>query len=278
MSDPTAYDNADFIPEGHSYASNWALTAEAFRARHPAGLQRLDQPYGSHRREAFDLFLPPDPPAPRGLVIFLHGGFWRMSSRRDWSHLAQGPLGNGWAVAMPSYPLAPEARISAITRSAAQAVGACAGTVAGPILLAGHSAGGHLALRMVCADVALAPELLARIAGVMAISPLADLNPLLLLPMNEVLQIDADEAESESPLLYPQPACAVTVEVGALERPAFIDQALRLADAWPAAALSVIEGRHHFDIPEPLADPDSRMTRALLAMAPAAAESGSQIR
>ena len=44
---------------------------------------------------------------------------------------------------MPGYVLAPEVRIAAITAMVADAVAAAAAEVAGPIRLAGHSAGGH---------------------------------------------------------------------------------------------------------------------------------------
>ena len=63
---------------------------------------------------------------PAGLVVFVHGGYWRAFDRGDWSHLAAGPLARGWAVAMPGYVLAPEARIAAITAMIREAVAAAA--------------------------------------------------------------------------------------------------------------------------------------------------------
>ena len=77
-------------------------------------------------------------------MVFVHGGYWRAFDRGLWSHLAAGPLARGWAVAMPGYVLAPEARIAAITAMIADAVAAAAAEVDGPMRLAGHSAGGHL--------------------------------------------------------------------------------------------------------------------------------------
>jgi acetyl esterase/lipase len=47
--------------------------------------------------------------------VFVHGGYWLRFGRGDWSHLAAGPVARGWAVALPSYTLAPAARIAAIT-------------------------------------------------------------------------------------------------------------------------------------------------------------------
>lgn len=265
MIDPTAYDNADFIPDGHSYFERWAAAAEQFRATLPIERKILDIAYGASDRQRMDLFLPET--EPQGLFFFVHGGFWRLSGRKDWSHLAAGMLPHGWAVAIPSYPLAPDARISEITHAIAQGLNTAAERVAGRILISGHSAGGHLTLRMVCPDVAIAPNHLARIAGVLPISPLADLNPLMLLPMNEALRIDAGEAERESPINWPAPACPVRIIVGSAERPAFVDQSIRLADAWQQAELEISEGCHHFDVLDPLANPESKMVRSLLSMA-----------
>jgi hypothetical protein len=50
-------------------------------------------------------------------MIFVHGGYWLRFGRRDFSHLAQGACSRDWAVALPSYPLAPGASIPQITQS-----------------------------------------------------------------------------------------------------------------------------------------------------------------
>lgn len=260
MADPTDYDNADFIPDGPGYFTRWEAAAAAFRAGHPEA--RLGLPYGAHARERFDLFLPGT--APSGLVVVVHGGFWRMGDRSMWSHLAAGPLTRGWACALPSYPLCPEVRIGEITRSIARALPAMAAEVGGPILLAGHSAGGHLVLRMVCPDMGLPLHVAQRIAGVLSISPLSDLAPLIEMPMNADLRIDAAEAATESPVHHPAPGLPVEVLVGAAERPAFIDQALWMGDAWPAAEVTLAPRRHHFNVIEALEDSDSSLLRRWL--------------
>jgi arylformamidase len=203
-----------------------------------------------HPRERLHLFRPAG--RPRGLAVVLHGGYWMAFAAADFSHLAGGALGRGWAVAMPSTPLAPEARVGAIVRSAARAVDAAADAVPGPVALAGHSAGGHLALRLACADVPLGAR--SRLARVVAVSPLANLLPLLRTGMNATLGLDAAEALAESPMLRPRPAVPVTAWVGAAERPAFRLQALWLARAW-GARLVEEPGRHHFDVIEGLERP-----------------------
>jgi arylformamidase len=65
--------------------------------------------YGPGDRHAMDLFLPEG--APKGLVVFVHGGYWKAFDKSVWSHLAAGPLAHGFAVAMPSYTLCPDIRI-----------------------------------------------------------------------------------------------------------------------------------------------------------------------
>jgi hypothetical protein len=51
----------------------------------------------------------------------------------------------------------------------------------------------------------------------------------------------------------------VHVVVGALERPAFIEQAGMLARVWDAG-LTVAAGRHHFDVIGPLTEAGSDLT------------------
>ncbi len=256
------YDNSGAVPGSEKLSAMWQAAAAAFRGEIGARA-RLGLAYGATERERADLFLPEG--RPEGLVLFVHGGYWRSRHRHDWSHLAQGALARGQAVAMPSYTLAPEARISQITLQIAQAVAMLATEVPDvPVRLAGHSAGGHLVARMLCADVMLPAEVAGRLARVVAISPLGDLRPLPELSMNADLNLDPAEAAAESPtLLVPALDVPMTVWVGGAELPAFLDQARDLARAWKAELVEE-PGRHHFDVIDGLARPDSLLTDALL--------------
>lgn len=262
-----AYANRAHIPDGDGYPPRWAEAAAAFRAGLAADRRREDIAYGAHPRERWDLFLPEG--APAGLLVFVHGGYWRLFDRSLWSHLAAGPLARGWAVAMPSYPLAPEVRITAITRSVAAAVAAAAGEVTGPIVLSGHSAGGHLVTRQVCMDGPLPKPVLGRVARVVSISGVHDLRPLLWTDINEDLRLDAAEAAAESPaLLRPVPATRVHAWVGDAERPEFVRQTTLLANIWTGLgaemAQTIEPGRHHFDVIDGLATPGSPLLAAAI--------------
>ncbi len=263
MSIDTDYNNVDFIPGGADYPDRWAEDARAFRETEAAiGRARLNVSYGPGERHALDIFHPAG--KPEGLVVFVHGGYWIRFDRSDWSHFAAGLTQAGFAVAMPSYTLAPDARIAQITREIARAIETAATLVTGgPIRLAGHSAGGHLAARMGCRDVLLPDVVRARMTRIVPISPLSNLDPLRETLMNDVLGLDEAEAASESPINHPAPETPVTVWVGANERPVFLDQARWLSKAWNAD-LQIDPGRHHFDVIDGLKTPDGPLTRAIL--------------
>lgn len=256
-----AYANGDFIAGAAEYPPSWARMAEDFRSALGARA-RLDLAYGTGARHSFDLFLPEA--APKGLLVFVHGGYWLAFDKSSWSHLAAGPLARGWAVAMPSYTLAPEARISQMTREIGAAVTAAAAEVAGPIHVTGHSAGGHLSARMGCADAPLPPAVAARVVRVVPISPLSDLAPLTRTKMNEKLRLDAAEVASESPAFLPlRPGCSAHVWVGGQERPSFLWQARLLSEEWNCP-WTVAPGRHHFDVIDALSESESPLTNALV--------------
>ncbi len=260
MLNDDAYVNSAYIPGGADYPERWEFAAREFRELEASlGRARLNQPYGPDPRQRYDLYYPSG--RPEGLVVLIHGGYWLKFGREDFSHLARGATRAGWAVAMPSYRLAPEVPVAEITRDVAAAIAAASAQVAGPIAVTGHSAGGHLSLRMLCRDVDLSVR--DRMVRCLAVSPLTDLAPFLETSMNADLRLDAASAAAESPALATDLApVPVLVWVGGAERPAFLDQARRLD--WPQARLHVEPGRHHFDVIEDYEDPESSLVRWLV--------------
>jgi acetyl esterase/lipase len=263
-----AYANGANIAGGERWPGAWVEPARRFRDRLAGeGRARLDLSYGEAARNRFDLFLPEG--APKGLVVFVHGGFWLKLDKSYWSHLAAGPLAHGHAVAMPSYTLCPDIRISGIVGEIARAVAAAAGIVEGPVRLTGHSAGGHLVTRIICADSPLPAAVRTRIANTVSISGVHDLRPMMRTRMNADLAIDAAEAAAQSPaLLAPMEGARLACWVGAAERSEFVRQNALLANIWTglgAATLRVKEpDRHHFNVIDGLADPWHPLTTTLL--------------
>jgi acetyl esterase/lipase len=98
---------------------------------------------------ALDLYLPEPPAAPAGLIVWVHGGGWRAGSRAS-VDLAD-MTARGWAVASVDYRLSPVARFPAQVhdiKAAIRYLRAHAkehGYPSSPLVIAGSSAGAHLA-------------------------------------------------------------------------------------------------------------------------------------
>ncbi len=259
-----AFDNAGHVPQAAEMAARWAGEAAAFRK---AARAELDIEYGAGARNRFDLFRPEG--AAAGLVVFVHGGYWHKFDKSGWSHMAAGPLAAGWAVAMPSYTIAPEGRVAQMTAEVAQAVGAAAQRLEGPVRLIGHSAGGHLVSRMACAGGPLGADVAARLDRVISLSGLHDLRPLLGTKMNDILAMTAEEAAAESAALQaPRMDLDTLFWVGAAERPEFLRQTRLIAEIWGEAGARARDhydpGHNHFSVVEELTRPESALVRALV--------------
>ena len=263
-----AYANGVNIARGENWPDAWLQQAQPYRdGLVGEGRAKLNLSYGPAPRNRFDLFLPEG--KPKGLVVFVHGGFWLRLDQSYFSHLAAGSLAHGYAVAMPTYTLSPAISISGIVAEVGLAIGKAAEMIEGPIRLTGHSAGGHLVTRMVCADTPLSGAVHSRIVNTLSLSGLHDLRPMMALQMNANWQLGMEEARAESPaLLEPLPDTRLVCWVGAAERSEFIRQNALLANVWTglgATTLCVEEpDRHHFNVVDGLANPGHALMSTLL--------------
>lgn len=240
-----AFANMKHIPGADQFPQIWSARAQTFRDQWMNS--ELDLCYGDSEREKIDLFYPGS--QVKGLMIFIHGGFWMRMDKSYWSHLSRGALDRGLAVAIPGYTLTPENSISQITMQVAAAITVLANKVDGPLYLAGHSAGGHLVTRMNCADRQLNEKTLQRVAGILSISGVHDLRPLRLTKMNETLKLTEQEAITESPILSSAASnVPVVAWAGSNERPEFLRQTQLLNHCW-ASCESYFNGRDdHFTV------------------------------
>ena len=265
-----AYDNRSYIKGAQTYIDTWPKRASLF-ADNQVGAMR-NCAYGDHSRQSYDLFLPKGP-APKGLIIFVHGGYWMSLSKDYFLHLAKGPLAHGWAVATVGYRLCPEVCISEITSDISNAIKTIfthrSAQFDGPVRLVGHSAGGHLVTRMMCDDTTLTSAMLAQVDKVVSVSGVHDLRPLLTLSRNQTLKLTEAEALSESlicrrPCTGPSLICVV----GNNERPEFVRQSALLPYVWYAMGCNTvlhIEPEHdHFSIIDTLEHHDSVLTKIVL--------------
>ena len=260
-----AYANAVFIDNSEEIVADWIKKAERFRAKKfKSGTANIDIAYGVSNRQKFDIFLPTVKPL--GTVIFVHGGYWIDFDKSYWSHFASGVLANGYRCIIPSYDLCPTVKISDITCQIKDLICYVLKNYDGMISLTGHSAGGHLVSRMVSTEQWNEPKLrsdfLKRLNHVVAISPIADLRPLLKTSMNNKFNLNYDTAEKESPVTLIKMNVPFTVLVGENERPAFLSQANYLSQAWSCSKL-IAKGKHHFNILDDLKNERSRLVNLL---------------
>ena len=200
--------------------------------------------------------------------MFIHGGYWQAFDKSSSSHLARGANERGLTVAIPSYTLAPAAKLADIIREVEAAADFVMVRTGRPLVVTGHSAGGHLAA---C--------LMARPAGsqrpvraAMPISGLFDLPPLVPTSINRALGLTVEEARRLSPLKWTPPASGSLVAVvGGAESGEFLRQSRAIADRWGRAGVSTryheVPGANHFNVIAGLADPADPLVDILVALA-----------
>jgi len=210
-------------------------------------------PYGSHGDE-YAILLEAKAPARPVMVVYLHGGYWQELSAEDSCFPAAHFLARGIDYAAVNYTLTPGATVGGIVGQCARALATLAR--ARPdhaMVLAGSSAGAHLAAMMTMLDWRVLGERPPLLCGVLLLSGIYDLRPLVRTYINAPLGLDTASAWALSPLsLAPQTRAPTLICWGERETAEFKRQsrayAAHLADhANPTHTLEV-PGRDHFDI------------------------------
>ena len=251
------------VPEHPEFFARWERDSAFVRSTLPC---TLDIPYGSDPRQRFDWF--PATPA-RGTLVFIHGGYWRSLDRALFSWLAAPYVAAGLNVAMPSYRLCPAVRIDQIVEDVLAAMDAIAGRAAGPITVAGHTAGGHLVGAVFAAPRGRLALDTTRIAGGVSLSGLFDFAPLVGYSGNADFRLDAAAVERLN--LYdkrPVIRAPLVVAVGGDESGEFQRQSRLLAERWSPQArpVVVLPGVHHFSIVDAFAERGQPLHQATLAL------------
>ena len=266
------YNNGKRVADLSAILQRWR--AEAASARRALSA-RLDVAYGDDDSESFDLFSPEGASRePRPVVVFIHGGYWRSLSKSEFSWIAPSFVERGIKVAVLDYGLAPAYSLETIVRQNLAAIAWIwahadeLGIARDRIVVAGHSAGGHLTAMMLAArwpqfDRGLPKNVVH--AGV-AISGLFDMEPVRHAPyLNADLQLTLDRVAPLSPL-YMQPAtdAPLITAVGGEESDEFKRHTREIGIAWARNLREDVPlpGANHFSACERFVDPKHRLFEA----------------
>jgi len=257
-----AYDNNKAVANSPALIAARNEASAKYRAAHASA---LDIPYGPRERTKIDLYPARDKSAP--CLVFIHGGYWQRNSRDVFAMLVEGLAAHGWSVAIPGYTLAPEATLTEIVEEISLSLDWLASDgpsrgIAGPVIVSGWSAGGHLTA------MALAHPLVA--AG-LAVSGVYDLAPIRDTSLNIALKLTDNEIAELSPLKLPMVQKPLAIVYGAAELPALVLDSQYLYDARKAVSapgeLVAIPGANHFTILEELRRADGALTKIALSLA-----------
>ena len=260
------YNNRARIPEHAQIFDRWARASAHAREN---GACRIDVPYGDGPNETLDVFPALRSDAP--VFVFIHGGWWRSLDKRDHSFIAPAFTQAGAMVVVPNYALCPSVSIEAIALQATRAVAwtfrhaAQYGGNPKRIVVAGHSAGGHLAAMLLsCEWPKVGLDLPTRlVASALSVSGLFDLEPVRQTPFLQAdLRLTAASSKRLSPAFFPSPAGTLYATVGANESEEFLRQNRLIRSAWGERAVPVCEtvpGTNHLDVLHELADPQARL-------------------
>jgi arylformamidase len=260
---PSSVLGGDYAP----YLTRYRAESAAARAALPV---RADLRYGSGPRACLDYF-----PAPLGasasgasrpgLLVYVHGGYWQELSKADSAFLAPAWHAAGFAHAVVGYTLVPEARLPRIVDECRAAMAWLAanatalGFEPGNVVVAGSSAGGYLAAA--CGDLA---------RGIVAVSGIFDVAPLIGTSINDALRLDDTTAASLDLLRAERRFPPAVVAWGEIETGAFKGQsrafAARLAEAGTPCRSLEVAGRNHFDVIFDLGDPSTALWAAARAL------------
>jgi len=251
----------------------WEKDSERARARLDC---YLDVPYGTTEAEKLDIF--PAPGKSRGLLAYIHGGYWRSLDKKRFSFVAPALVEAGITVAVPNYALCPAVQVEDIVM---QMVQACAwlyrnggnfGAPADRLYLCGHSAGGHLAAMMLCCEWPKYSPALPRqvIRAALSISGLYDLAEIVKVPsVNCDVRLDEKSALKVSPAFLPPATDApLYTAVGGKENEGFHLQNRLIGERWGRLRESDIPcpGENHFTVLDQLCNPESGLFKSVLEM------------
>ncbi|TAU37860.1 alpha/beta hydrolase [Rhizobium leguminosarum] len=207
--------------------------------------------YGSEPGETLDIFLPNNAGSDMPIHMFIHGGYWRMFSKEDYSCVAETVTGAGAVAAIVDYSVMPTARMDVLVGQVLKAKSFLLahadrfGATPRRFSVSGHSAGAHLATFLFHRSLAPSGVIAAFLLG-----GLYDLEPLQTSFLRDEIALSDEEVRRFTPMRQEHdPATRVAIMTGELETNPFKIQANAFRDTLAAQGLEVrashvVDGDH----------------------------------
>ncbi|GAA4323468.1 alpha/beta hydrolase [Mucilaginibacter gynuensis] len=264
------YDVEKAVPNFEEYISSYQKNSDQVRALLN---KRISLPYGATKMETLTIYPADTPNAP--VLLFIHGGYWRLGIGDDYDFVAAGPTKAGFTVVIITYALAPAVNIPEMTRQIRSSIAWTVKNIAAyngnadQLYVAGHSAGAHLAAMALStrwADYGLPMDI---IKGMLLISGLYDLESVAQTFVQPAVRITAEHILWYSPIRLLKPgSIPVIVAWGDQETAAFKEQSANYSQALKSAGNPCSEliapGKNHFSILNEFETANGLLTRAIL--------------
>jgi arylformamidase len=230
-----------------------------------------DVRYGPTLAETLDIFPANQPDAP--VFVFLHGGYWRALSSKEFSGVALGLQPQGVTTVVVNYALCPAVTIDEITRQVRTALAWVLrhirdyGGDPSRVAIGGHSAGGHLTAMALqtrwTEDYGLPAD---PFQAAVLVSGVYDLAPLRHSYLQPQIRLDDGIVQRQSPAFHVRP-CATPIRItwGGAETAEFARQSQVFHEAWQAAGniseLAAVPNAHHYNAIHGFESPDGDLAR-----------------
>lgn len=267
-----AYDQREWAPNSTEIIARYKTDSAAVRKQFPPKTES----YGKSSNETLDIF------SPAGanklpVMVFIHGGAWRILTKDDASAPAPTFINNGCLYVALNFASIPAVRLPDMADQCRRAfvwlhanVEKFGGDPA-RIFVSGHSSGGHLCNVILTTDWAQLGAPADLIKGGVSMSGMCELYPVMLSARSSYVKVSQAEIAALSALRHLDKInCNVIVVNGDRESPEFQRQSAEfstvLAGMGRLAGRFVLPGKNHFEVPEELNSASTDVSKATLAM------------
>lgn len=267
-----AYDQREWAPNAPEVIKRYATGSAEVRKTCPPQTEK----YGKSDAETLDIFAPEDA---RGLpvMVFIHGGAWRILGKDDSSAPAPTFVDNGCIYVALNFANIPAVRLPDMAEQCRTAMTWLHANIARfggdpeKLFVSGHSSGGHLCGVMLTTDWVARGAPANLIKGGVPMSGMYELYPVMLSARSSYVKISPEEIVALSSMRHLDKLnCPIIVVNGDRESPEFQRQAREFATVAAGmgklAGYTVLAGKNHFEVPEELNSASTPLSQAVLAM------------